>query len=216
MKGIFYHDWSIFGIALHPERAYQLLGLSLKELRNIRIHLDCFWPNKIPALEEQLQEASDFGSRIVLMSAFLRDVLRVDVSPKAEFLNAYQDIISRAPHPEDIGYIAKQHGSSGRNLRRTFSKYLGIGPKQTERLFRVQNSMRTIHSSATPQLAEVAHSQGYSDQAHFSREFKSLTGYTPGRFAALNGIIHQKSLPAWSTMDTSWRFKRSPKVMRFE
>jgi len=216
MKGIFYHDWQIFGVALQPERAYQLLGLSLHELRNIRIHLDCLWPQKIPVLEEQLCEAADFATKVSLMSDFLREILRLDVSPKAEFLNAFQDIVTRAPYAEDIGYIAKRNGSSSRNLRRSFSKYMGIGPKQTERLFRVQNSMRTICSKVTPHLADVAQAHGFSDQAHFSREFRRLTGYSPGQFAALDGVIHQKSLPAWSAMDTSWRFKPSPKVMRYE
>jgi len=166
MKGVFYHDWSIFGVALRPERAYQLLGVSLHELRNIRIHLDCFWPQKIPVLERKLQEANSFSAKIALMSSFLRDVLRVDVSPKAEFLNAFQDIVRLAPYAEDIGYIARPHGSSGRSLRRTFSKYIGIGPKQIERLFRVQNSMRAICSTATPELVVVAQMHGYSDQAH--------------------------------------------------
>lgn len=215
MKGVFYHDWSIFGVALRPERAYQLLGLSLHELRNIRMHLDCFWPNLIPGLEEELWETTCFSERSAIMVSFLRKVLRHDVAPKADFLNAFQDIVRNAPHAEDIGYIAKRNGSSGRTLRRTFSKYLGLGPKQTDRLFRIQRSMRTICRDPAPQLAGIAHAHGYSDQAHFSREFRSLTGYTPGRFAALNGTIHDKSLPAWSDIDTSWRCLRSPRVMRF-
>ena len=216
MKGVFYHDWSIFGIALRPERAYQLLGLSLYELRNIRIHLDCFWPQPVRVLEQQLQETTNFGQRITLMVNFLRQVLRTDVSPKAEFLNAFHDIVRLAPSAEDIGYIAKRNGTSSRNLRRSFYKYLGIGPKQAERLFRVQNSMSEICQKPNSKLALVAQTNGFSDQAHFSREFSSLTGYTPGRFAALIGSMHEKSLPAWNTTDTSWRFKRSPKIMRFE
>jgi AraC-like DNA-binding protein len=34
-------------------------------------------------------------------------------------------------------------------------------------------------------LAELAHTAGYFDQAHFSREFKDFTGHTPTEYLAL-------------------------------
>lgn len=216
MKGLFYHDWQIFGFSLYPDRAYHLLGLSLHELRDVRIHLECFWPQRIRLLGEQLEECHSFSERILIMSEFLRQIIRRDIEPKSDFLNAFSDIVSRAPHAEDIGYIAKRNAASGRTLRRHFQKYLGIGPKQIDRLIRVQRSMRAICTSPNSQLAHLAQQTGFSDQAHLSREFRALTGYAPARFASLIGNIHDRSLPAWSELDTSWRNIRSPKIMRFE
>lgn len=216
MRGLFYHDWAIFGVALYPERAYHLLGLSLHELRDKRILLECFWPRLVQDLAEQLWETQCFEARIEIMSAFLRRVIRTDVSPNAGFLNVFHDIVQLAPHAEDIGLIAKRHGASGRTIRRQFTKYMGLGPKQIDRLVRVQNSMRNLCSTSESHLADVAIRNGFSDQAHLSREFRSLTGYTPGKFASLIGTIHDKSNKTWEGMDTSWRYKRSSAVVRFE
>ncbi len=216
MKGLFYHDWSIFGLSIYPDRAYSLLGLALHELRDVRILLECFWPQRIRFLGERLVECCSFDERVVAMAEFLRQVLRTDVQPKADFLNAFADIVSRAPHAEDIGYIAKRHGASGRTLRRQFSKYMGIGPKQIDRLVRVQKSMCAIYKSPNHGLSQLAQQTGFCDQAHFSREFRSFTGYSPNRFASLVGTMHHKDLPAWADLNTSWRNKRSPKIMRFE
>jgi len=215
MKGLFYHDWAIFGLSLYPDRAYSLLGLSLHELRDVRISLECFWPARIRQLTEQLGYTENFNTRIVAMTQFLRDVIRKDVQPKADFLNAFTDIVDRAPHAQDIGYIAKRHGASGRTLRRHFSKYLGIGPKQMDRLVRVQQSMRAIHAAPNQALVQLAQQQGFSDQPHLSREFRTITGYSPAKFASLVGVMHDKSLPAWANLSTEWRTKRSPKIMRF-
>lgn len=216
MKGLFYHDWTIFGVAIHPERAYHLLALSLYELRDLRVHLDCFWPKQIRELEERLWSACSFNARVAIVTHFLRRIMRTNLNPKADFLNAYQDILRGAPHAADIGYIAKSHGASGRTLRRHFLKYLGLGPKQTDRLIRVQNSMRTLCGQPNINLATLAQRWGFSDQSHLSREFRALTGYTPGLFCNSMGGMHEKSLPVWSGMNTEWRNKRSPSVFRFD
>lgn len=216
MKGLFYHDWTIFGVAIHPQRAYHLLGLSLSELRDLRVHIDCFWPKQVRELEQRLWDSRNFDSRISMVADFLRRIMRANLNPKADFLNAYQDLLRGAPHAADIGYIAKSHGTSGRTLRRHFLKYLGLGPKQTDRLIRVQNSMRTLCSDPSTSLAALSQRWGFSDQAHLSREFRALTGYTPGLFSDSMGVIHNKSLPVWAGMDTQWRHKRSPSVIRFD
>ena len=215
MRGLFYHDWVIFGVALHPQAAYHLLGISLDELRDMRIHLDCFWPKLTFELEERLWLSTSFSERVELLSGFLIQVIRADLRLKGDFLNAFQDILRHAPNAEDIGYIAKRQGTSGRTLRRHFLKYLGVGPKQMDRLFRVQRSMRTLCEASQVNLSQVALDNGFSDQSHFTREFRSLVGWAPSDFLGLKGGMHDLSLPFWDGLHTDWRDMRSPKIMRF-
>lgn len=214
MKGIFYHDWVIFGVALRADRACQFLGLSLAEFRDKRLLMDAVWPTRIESVCAQMWETRCFADRIGVLSRFLRTVRRPDLAPSADFLNVFGDIVGR-PCAEDIGKIAKRYGANGRSTRRHFSKCLGIGPKELERLVRVQRAMRALHCQPKAALTHLTNDAGFCDQPHFSREFKRLVGVSPGTFASLVGRMHDKSLPAWSKLDPRWREKMAPEVVRF-
>ena len=41
-----------------------------------------------------------------------------------------------------------------------------------------------MHSSPEIGIAEAAAKVGYADQAHMTRDFRSITGFTPARFIA--------------------------------
>lgn len=215
MTGYFFHEWVIFSAALYPQRAYHLLGIAVQELRDLRLHMDLLWPNQMRIVEESMQEATSFDQRIEVFTGFLRHMIRRDVAPHADFLNVFNEIANSAPTASDLGLIARQYGTSGRNLRRQFAKYLGLGPKQMDRVIRVQRCMRAIALAPRCSLAALALSAGFSDQAHFSREFKSLVGCTPRTYASRIGRMHDKSLETWTGMNPNLRYMIPPPVIRF-
>lgn len=214
MKGLFFSDWIIFGAALYPDRAYHLLGIAVQELRDLRIHMDCLWPNRLGPVESELREAATFEARIAVFSRFLRQILRRDIAPHDDFLFAFREITRAAPSAADLGLVARRCGTNGRSLRRHFARYLGLGPKQMDRVIRVQRCMRALTRQPVP-LAVLAADHGFSDQAHLSREFKRLVGLSPRRYASLVGRIHDKQLDLWSGLDPAWRYRPSPRLMRF-
>ncbi|MEQ8992771.1 MAG: helix-turn-helix domain-containing protein [Pseudomonadales bacterium] len=215
MTGFFFHEWVIFSAALYPQRAYHLLGISVQELRDLRIHMDLLWPNQMRFVEEAMLEAWSFDQRIEVFTAFLRRMIRRDVAPHAEFLNVFNDLASGAPTASDLGLIARQYGTNGRSLRRQFAKYLGLGPKQMDRVMRIQRCMRAIAGTPQLALANLALSAGFSDQAHFSREFKSLVGCTPRTYASRIGRMHDKTLETWTGMNPNLRHTIPPPLVRF-
>lgn len=216
MKGLFFHEWVIFGAAVRPDMAYHLLGLSLHELRDLRINMECFWPNAVRQTSQRIGETGSFAERAEVFAQFLRKVFRQDIRPSNDFLSVFHEITRNAQHAEDIGLIAKGHGLNGRSLRRHFTRYLGVGPKQMDRLVRVQQTMQQIRHQPRQNLASMCAGYGFSDQAHFSREFRSLTGLSPKRFASLVGHMHDKTLGLWSGMSTDYRHQSPPKILRFE
>ncbi len=143
MKGLFFSDWIIFGVALWPHRSYQLLGLSIHEVRDLRIHLDCLFPKQTEALCEKMSSTRNIAERIKVLSDFLRRTLR-EQTPSADFLNAYSNLVSEAPLHSDVRSITRNKQTSDRHLRRHFSKYLGLSPKETHRLVKVQSALSML------------------------------------------------------------------------
>ncbi|MBA1275463.1 helix-turn-helix transcriptional regulator [Stutzerimonas azotifigens] len=67
-----------------------------------------------------------------------------------------------------------------RQLERLFRHQVGLSPKQFSRIQRVALSRRELQMG-TP-LLDTALACGYSDQAHFIHDFKTVVGMTPGQY----------------------------------
>ena len=70
----------------------------------------------------------------------------------------------------------------GRSLERLFRRYVGLSPKWVLRCYRLQQAANRLTSGEAFDLAELAQELGYFDQAHFSKDFKQVTGHPPGHY----------------------------------
>ncbi|MFJ8895658.1 helix-turn-helix domain-containing protein [Leifsonia sp. NPDC102414] len=83
-----------------------------------------------------------------------------------------------------VEQLADRFGLGVRHLQRLVAGHIGFGPKWLIQRYRLQEAAAALRSPAPPQLAELAAELGYSDQAHFGREFKAVIGSTPGTYLA--------------------------------
>lgn len=67
-------------------------------------------------------------------------------------------------------------------MQRLLRRYLGLTPKWLIQRRRLHEALDRLKHEDRP-LAELAGDLGYTDQAHFSRDFRRVTGYSPGAFA---------------------------------
>ncbi len=82
-----------------------------------------------------------------------------------------------------IGELADRYQVSTRQLEREFRSKAGTSPKLLSQLMRFQHVRDALWRDPSLNLAELALSAGYADQAHFSREFRRLAERTPRAFA---------------------------------
>jgi AraC-like DNA-binding protein len=66
-------------------------------------------------------------------------------------------------------------------LLRVFHKEFGVSPHEYQRHLRLARARRLL--AAGVPASRVAYDVGFSDQSHLIRQFKPLTGLTPGAFA---------------------------------
>lgn len=102
--------------------------------------------------------------------------------------------LSRTPAPLTarlIGEIRKSKGNvrinqletltgyTSRTIQRQFRQDTGMSPKAFSRFIRCQSALSTMQQPGCSSFLEQALDLGFSDQAHFQREFKTLVGHTP-------------------------------------
>ena len=95
-----------------------------------------------------------------------------------------------------LDYISKNYGNSilvedlaaeaalsASHFAQLFKRTIGLSPMQFVMSYRVEQAKKKLAIRDTP-LIDIAHACGFSDQAHFSRQFKQVQGETPSKFRA--------------------------------
>jgi AraC-like DNA-binding protein len=82
-----------------------------------------------------------------------------------------------------VDSVTKRFGIPERSLQRLFRRYVGVGPKWMLRRYRLHDAVTLIDSGGYGDLATLAASLGWYDQAHFTREFTAQVGQSPSIYA---------------------------------
>lgn len=112
-------------------------------------------------------------TKLAFDNYFLKVISSISIKADARFMQALQIILSR----HGILQVEKDLPLpiSSRHLRRLFEYYIGGTPKVFSNVVRFQN---TIKSSLKNNFVSC---DGYYDQAHLIKAFKTLYGQTPGK-----------------------------------
>jgi len=103
--------------------------------------------------------------------------------PEAAYLDL-QGLLARMAGDRNlvrVDQVAALGAMSVRSLQRLFAGYVGVSPKAVLARYRLQDAAAVI-DAGVDNLAEVAASLGWFDQAHFSRDFRAVVGTTPSAY----------------------------------
>ncbi len=81
-----------------------------------------------------------------------------------------------------IRAVAADVGVSHEHLDREFGRIVGLTPRALARLLLLRRLVAELDPLAQVSWVEIAIEGGWSDQAHFSRDFKRHTGLAPTRY----------------------------------
>jgi AraC-like DNA-binding protein len=81
-----------------------------------------------------------------------------------------------------VEQVAARGAMSVRSLQRLFAGYVGLTPKAVLTRYRLQDAAAAIDAGEVEDLARLAASLGWFDQAHFSRDFRAVVGITPSAY----------------------------------
>ncbi|MER7706952.1 helix-turn-helix domain-containing protein [Kitasatospora sp. NPDC097605] len=171
------------GLALEIEftavGASRFLGLPLHLFANTAAHPDeAMGPGWTARLTERLAEAPDWAARWAVVDAVLGRRLAAAPSAPGLAVEAWQRL-SDAHGGLTARELAAATGRGERRLQHVFRDHVGVPPQTVSRILRFQRAL-ALSGRARLSLTDVAAMSGYHDQAHMNRDFRALSGRTPG------------------------------------
>lgn len=171
----------VFGIRFKPEGIYQVFGMPAAEIHAAFADMESFVGRKFRDYTGRIRDAGNVAEMIRLSEAYLLG----NVTHRGldlYYLNRAAEIIRRKRGVVSMGELAGQAYISPRQLEREFKQKVGISPKHYMRIARLNEVNRIITKGRPLLLTDVSYTCGYSDQAHFIRDFKHFTGESPKKF----------------------------------
>jgi AraC-like DNA-binding protein len=166
------------GALLHPGACNLLFGVTADELAGRHTALDELWGPWVAETRERLLAAGSPAQQLDLFESFLAARL-----PRVHGLHpAVAHALERFAMTSDVREVVRQTGYSHRRFIALFRQAVGLTPKLYCRVLRFQRTLERMAADPAPALVELALEAGYSDQAHFNREFREFTGLTPEEY----------------------------------
>lgn len=138
----------------------------------------------LPEFQETMDCLADTPShyaRIIVLYKWLNKLIEASaVIPPSllRTLKAIQKTQTLSLHNNDIPL-------SQRQLERQFQRVMGMTPKRYQRILRVKNTLSLLKHNPAINLVSLALDNGFSDQAHMTREFKQIARITPKQYSHL-------------------------------
>ncbi len=171
------------GIKLRAGAIQALFDISAHEITNQVVELTDLWGSAANRLIEGVSEAQTRPDQITRLE---ETVLRLIKNAESEY-RSEQAIVEafRQDAALTISRLATEFGYGPRQLQRKLNEYVGTSPRLFKRLSRFEKALGLIQSLGEGEnlkWVDIAGMCGYSDQAHFIREFRKFAGITPAAF----------------------------------
>jgi AraC-like DNA-binding protein len=173
----------IIAARFHPQGFNIFSPVEIRSMDNRAVSLEELYGNRGKLLEQQVLSAGTTENRIEIIESFLTNLLSspeaIDVLAKTSV-----ELLLNTNGQVPIDKLAQQVHTSRRQLERRFSAAIGLSPKQLSKIIRLQATLKMMSEKKFSSLTELAHENGYFDQAHFVKDFKEFTGLSPKQFYA--------------------------------
>ncbi|WP_455381389.1 AraC family transcriptional regulator [Salinispira pacifica] len=193
---------SVFSVKFRPGMAFPFVGRRLSELRDRRAGVEELFGAAGRELASRIRGSTDVDGRIAVIEAFLTRVLKESghgtsrTAGTLESCRRARSIVDWIAERRDVtsATVVELHfGTGPRTLQLLFSRYVGVGPKWVIRRYRMLEAVEALHGTVKTEgvrpradLAALALELGYTDQSHFTNDFRAMTGRTPGEYSRAN------------------------------
>ena len=169
---------------------FQLFPFVLKSLFNLSpkdLNDDCYDLIRlanidVAAIIQQLKQTIETAARIDTMGSFL--LTASSLSPALLDFKIRQAILLIINNSGQISMqtVCETLKITERTFERRFLAQTGVSPKQFGTIIQFSGSLNMLNAKEYSKLTDIVYANGFADQSHFIRVFKTFTGTTPGKF----------------------------------
>lgn len=169
------------GIKMRPGWAFPLLRTPCHELIGCRATAQDIWPEATSSYLEQVADADSAEQRLRLLEQLL---LKRGGRTNNENRNVCRalELISTTRGRTSIDGVLAGLDVGARQLEREFHRQVGLTPRRMSQIVRIQHALELARGQSKPSWSRIAFECGFFDQAHFIRQFKSVTGLSPNAY----------------------------------
>ena len=175
----------LIAVTFKPDAAKLFFKLPVNEVENNFAALEDILGMTVRNLEYELYISKGNSERIQIIEKFLIQQLKELYTEEHKRINYSINKINQQRGLVSVESLADYACLSTKQFNRKFTEFVGMKPKQFTRIVRFQNAIYNQQIQSVKNLTELAYKCGYYDQAHFTNEFKSFTGYAPKDFFKL-------------------------------
>lgn len=174
-------ETGIFSVRFQPNGFLPFATMPIKEMENTAVSLEKLFRKDGQEIEGKILTANATSERIKLIEIFLLNRL-TNIETIDRIVKSTVETILTANGQLSIDELSKQTNINRRQLERKFSSAIGLSPKQLSKTIRLQATLKMLLNKNFTSLTALAYENEYYDQAHFIKDFKELSGFTPKEF----------------------------------
>nr|WP_315028443.1 helix-turn-helix domain-containing protein [uncultured Chryseobacterium sp.] len=170
----------IFSVRFHHDGFIPFTTIPIKEMDDKAVSLEKLFGTDGINFEKNVLLASTIPEKISVVETFLLGRLNAETIDRMvkTTIDLLLDVNGQIP----VNKISEQTKINRRQLERKFSSSIGLSPKQLSKIIRLQKVIKLLLSKEYTSLTALAHESEFYDQAHFIKDFKEFTGFTPKEF----------------------------------
>lgn len=169
-------------IELTPSAFYYLFKRKPLDIVNQTVTISNYISDvSVEKLTKALSENNNYRSHIKKLLDFLSELKTQALYP-VDYVESAINLIDESSGNITVNAVCRRINKSERQFNRKFTEIVGIPPIQYIKIRQLHFIIHLLQKRKHKSFKEMTYDTGFYDPAHFSKNFKRLTGMTPGVF----------------------------------